>query len=180
MKGAVFTIFQEMVEETFGFECWETLLQQSNLPSGGVYTSADTYDDQEILELVSALSNYTGTPVPQLVEAFGGYLFPALTHSLPESMMDYPDLWSLLEAVDAVIHVEVKKLYPDAITPTLQVKEKTDKQLKLFYQSPRKLCLLAVGLIHKAAEKFGDTINIQHDCCMHEGSDHCILVVNKE
>ncbi len=180
MKGAVFTIFQEMVEETFGFECWETLLQEANLPSGGIYTSADTYDDQEIIELVTALSNYTGTPVPDLVESFGGYLFPALAHSMPESMMNYSDLWSLLEAVDSVIHVEVGKLYPDAITPKLVVTEKTDQQLKMHYQSPRKLCLLAIGLIHKAAEKFGDTINISHECCMHEGSDHCILVITQE
>jgi len=180
MKGAIFTSFQEMVEETFGFECWDTLLKKSNLPSEGIYTSAENYDDQEIFELVTALSDYSDTPIPDLVEAFGRYLFPILSHSLPPSMMDYPDLWSLLEAVDSVIHVEVGKLYPDAATPKLIVTEKSDDEIKLYYQSQRQLCLLAIGLIYKAAETFGEEVVIKHECCMHEGSDHCSLVVSKQ
>lgn len=86
MKGAVFTNFQEMVEDQFGMECWETLLEKSDLPSEGIYTSSETYDDQEILSLVVALSEYSSVPVPDLVEAFGRYLYTGLTHSLPPSM----------------------------------------------------------------------------------------------
>ena len=179
MKGAIFTVLQEMVEETFGFECWETMLSSSELASDGIYTSAETYDDNEILELVSALSEYSDTPVPDLVEAFGAYLFPHLVHSLPKSMMDYPDLWSFLDAVHTVIHVEVNKLYADALTPELVVTEKSDNDLTLFYRSPRKMCFLALGLIHKAADHFGTKVEVKHRCCMHESSDHCSLLVTK-
>ncbi|MBJ7536180.1 heme NO-binding domain-containing protein [Marinomonas transparens] len=177
MKGAVFTNFQEMIEDEFGMECWEALLEKCDLPSGGIYTSASTYDDQEILSLVGALSEYSNTPVPSLVEAFGRYLYDGLANSLPPSMMTYPDLWSLLEAVDSVIHVEVNKLYPDALTPKIIVTEKHDNGVTLYYQSPRKMCLLAIGLVHKAAESFGTPVTIQHTCCMNEGADHCSLLV---
>jgi len=180
MKGAVFTIFQEMIEDKFGMECWEELLSKSDLPSEGIYTSSDTYDDQEILSLVVALSEYSNLPVPDLVEAFGRYLFPALAHSLPPSMTDYPDLWSLLDAVDSVIHVEVHKLYPDAVTPKILVTERLGEDaIKLLYQSPRKMCLLAIGLVHQAAESYGDTVTIKHECCMSEGAEHCLLIVQK-
>ncbi|AEF54717.1 heme NO-binding domain-containing protein [Marinomonas posidonica] len=179
MKGAVFTNFQEMIEEQFGMECWETLLEKCNLPSGGIYTSSETYDDEEILSLVVALSEHSSIPVPDLVEAFGRYLYDGLAHSLPPSMMDFPDLWSLLEAVDSVIHVEVNKLYPDASTPSILVTEKRDNGVTLYYQSPRKLCLLAIGLIHKAAESFDTPITIKHTCCMNEGADHCSLVIER-
>ncbi len=180
MKGAVFTIFQEMIEEKFGMECWEALLKKSDLPSGGIYTSAEIYDDKEILALVTALSEYSGLPAPDLIEAFGRYLFPVLAHSLPPGMTDYPDLWSLLDGVDSVIHVEVRKLYPDAITPKIVITERVDEDsIKLMYQSPRKMCLLAIGLIHQAAERYSDTVTIKHECCMNEGADHCLLTVQK-
>ena len=145
MKGAVFTNFQEMVEDQFGMECWETLLEKSDLPSESIYTSSETYDDQEILSLVVALSEYSSVPVPDLVEAFGRYLYTGLAHSLPPSMMKFPDLWSLLEAVDSVIHVEVNKLYPDALTPKILVSERRDNGVTLYYQSPRKMCLLTLN-----------------------------------
>ena len=179
MKGAVFTNFQEMIEENFGMECWEVLLEKCDLPSGGMYTSASTYDDQEILSLVGALSEYSSTPVPDLVEAFGRYLYDGLAQSLPPSMMNYPDLWSLLEAVDSVIHVEVNKLYPDALTPKIIVTEKRANGVSLYYQSPRKMCLLAIGLVHKAAESFGTPVTIKHTCCMNEGSDHCSMEIEQ-
>lgn len=179
MKGAVFTNFQEMVEDQFGMECWETLLEKSDLPSEGIYTSSETYDDQEILSLVVALSEYSSVPVPDLVEAFGRYLYTGLAHSLPPSMMKFPDLWSLLEAVDSVIHVEVNKLYPDALTPKILVSERRDNGVTLYYQSPRKMCLLAIGLVHQAAESFGTPVTIKHTCCMNEGADHCSLIVER-
>ncbi len=179
MKGSIFTVLQEMVEESFGFECWETMIANSELPSEGIYTSAETYDDSEIFVLVSALSVHSGTPVPDLVEAFGSYLFPHLANSLPKSMMDYPDLWSFLDAVHSVIHVEVNKLYPDAVTPELIVTEKRDDAVTISYTSPRKLCFLALGLIHQAGEHFNTKVDIKHECCMHEGSDHCSLLVSR-
>jgi predicted hydrocarbon binding protein len=169
-----------MIEDEFGMECWEKLLEKCDLPSGGIYTSAATYDDQEILSLVGALSEYSSVPVPTLVEAFGRYLYNGLASSLPASMMDYPDLWSLLDSVDSVIHVEVNKLYPDALTPKIIVTEKHQNGITLYYQSPRKMCLLAVGLVHKAAESFGTPVTIKHTCCMNDGADHCSMLVELE
>jgi len=179
MKGAVFTHFQEMIEDQFGMECWETLLSRCDLPSGGIYTSADNYDDQEIVSLVVALSEHSAIPVPDLIEAFGRYLYKVLAHSLPPSMMNFPDLWSLLEAVDSVIHVEVNKLYPDALTPKILVTEKRKNGVTLYYQSPRKMCLLAIGLVHQAAESFGTPVTIKHTCCMNEGADHCSMIIER-
>ena len=179
MKGSVFTIFQEMVEETFGFECWESLLSQCDLPSGGIYTAAATYADEEILALVGALSEYSDVAVPDLVEAFGKYLFPRLAHTLPAKMMEYDGLWSFLEAVNSVIHVEVQKLHAGAFTPEVVVLDKTEDKLILKYKSPRKLCFLALGLVHQAAEHFDSVVDITHELCMHDGSDHCRLLVTK-
>ena len=39
MKGIVFKEFSDMVEATFGEEMLDTVIENSDLPSGGVYTS---------------------------------------------------------------------------------------------------------------------------------------------
>ena len=55
MKGIVFTEFLEMVEETFGLETVDTIIENSNLPSEGIYTSVGTYDFNEMVSLITAL-----------------------------------------------------------------------------------------------------------------------------
>ena len=61
MKGIVFAEFIELVEDKFGFEIADEIIEESNLPSGGSYTSVGTYDHREMLELVTHLSEKTGS-----------------------------------------------------------------------------------------------------------------------
>ena len=55
MKGIVFREFLEMVEEAFGMDVADQIIEESDLPSGGAYTSVATYDHHEILTLVGKL-----------------------------------------------------------------------------------------------------------------------------
>jgi len=48
MKGSVFTEFMDMIDQTFSVEVCENLIDISNLPSQGIYTSVGTYDFSEI------------------------------------------------------------------------------------------------------------------------------------
>ena len=50
MLGVVFTEFVEMVEDSFGEEVADEMLEMSKLASGGVYTAVGTYSYQEISE----------------------------------------------------------------------------------------------------------------------------------
>jgi len=54
------------------------LLDSVKPESGGVYTSIEDFPDQELMDMVTELSHKTGTPVTELIEAFGQYLFHAL------------------------------------------------------------------------------------------------------
>ncbi|MBA1333177.1 heme transporter CcmB, partial [Candidatus Endoriftia persephone str. Guaymas] len=44
MKGIVFSKFIEFVEERFSPEMADDIIESSDLPSGGAYTSVGTYD----------------------------------------------------------------------------------------------------------------------------------------
>jgi predicted hydrocarbon binding protein len=177
MKGIIFTSLQDMVEEKFGLDCWEAIIDNPAVTSVGLYTSVNTYPDEELLALVAGLSEYVNLSVEPLLEAFGEYLLPKLVGSLPANLVDYDDLWPFLAAIDDVIHVEVKKLHPNALTPTIKVLSRTKNTMSLSYKSPRKMCFLALGLIKSAGEYYNTPVTITHGQCMHAGYEFCELKV---
>jgi len=61
MKGIVFTEFLEMVEAKFSPEMTDRIITESKVPSGGAYSAVGTYDHEEIVALVQALSRATGS-----------------------------------------------------------------------------------------------------------------------
>lgn len=180
MKGLVFTALSDLVIDNYGLGVWNDLIKESNLPSGGVYTAAGTYDFVELATLVQNLATKIGQPITTLLEGFGVYMFPILAKNYSFFLAEDQTLKEFLKTIDSVIHIEVKKLNPEATLPAITFEDPNDKQLILFYRSPRKLCPLAIGLIKGAAKHFNSEITIQETACMHKGSDHCRLEVTFE
>lgn len=177
MQGVVFTLFNDMIVEKFGMEMWNMLLEESSPESGGVYTSSIQYKDEELMEMVSLLSSKTEIPVNTLVKVFGNYLFPKLLAGSPVDVSKSSDIKSLLRAVGDVIHVEVKRLYPDAYLPKIKLNDIDKTHAELLYQSKRQLCMLCEGLIEGAAEHFDTGLSVSQSTCMHQGDDHCTLCI---
>ena len=50
MKGIVFTLLNELVEEKFGPEVWEKALEIAKPASEGIYTAGDTYSEKELID----------------------------------------------------------------------------------------------------------------------------------
>ena len=176
MKGIVFTSLSDMVEENFGLGTWNTLLEQVDLPSGGLYTAGGTYPDEEIVTLIMAISKLVNKEPAELIEAFGVYMFPVLASKYP-NFLEQKNLKDFLKSIDGVIHIEVRKLYPDASLPSITYEDPSPHELILNYRSPRKLCILAMGLIYGAAAHFKTKITINQTKCMLKGDDHCRLEI---
>ena len=66
MKGIVFTEFLDLVEEKFGLEMVDDIINSSDLLSGGAYTSIGTYDFAEMHQLITHLSANTDIPINDL------------------------------------------------------------------------------------------------------------------
>ena len=173
MKGAIFTALAEMVEQEFGLETWDFMLQDSN--SDGIYISTDTYEDQEFINLTLSLHKKTDIPMADINRAFGEYAFPILAASVPELTSDDMTLKEFLLTVDRVIHVEVRKLHPDASLPDFDYDDDAEDELTMHYSSSRKLCMFSEGLISGAAKHFNTDYTLDHSQCMHDGHDSCTL-----
>lgn len=160
MKGMVFAQFLEMVEERFSPATAEHIIEASDLPSGGAYTALGTYDHGEIIQLVAHLSQKTGIAVPTLVQAFGDFLFERLAATHPQFFGGVNDSFELLERVDGYIHVEVKKLYPEAELPSFECRRPAPGLLTMCYRSSRPFADLAEGMIRGCVAHFGESITI--------------------
>ena len=138
MKGAIFIAFNEMIENTAGIDTWEQLLQRVEPKSGGIYTSVESYPDDELFALVGALSEITGKPASELVATFGNSLFGFLDKKYPIFTRQQPTFFDFIESIDGTIHKEVLKLYSDARLPHIIAKRLTDYEMLVLYSSPRK------------------------------------------
>jgi hypothetical protein len=161
MKGIVFTEFVGFVAEHFGEDTVDDIIDASALPSGGAYTSVGTYSHTEMATLCNALANRTGEPVPDLVRRFGTHLSHTFAREYPAFFPRDGDFFDFLTSIEGHIHVEVRKLYPDAELPSFEVQHRTATKLIIDYQSPRRMHHLAEGLILGTAREFGVDVRVQ-------------------
>lgn len=167
MKGMVFTEFFELVESAFGEDVVDAIIDDSDIASGGVYTSVGNYDYNELIALVVELSKHTDTPVEALVETYGKHLFGRFHALYPSFFEDVASTFDFLARIDDHIHVEVRKLYPDAELPAFDISVEGDV-MTMNYSSTRPFGYFAKGLIEGCIDHFGEpvvftSVNISED-----------------
>lgn len=160
MKGVVFTEFLEMVETAISPEVADQLLDECELESGGSYTALGTYNHEEMVKLVVRLSEITNTPIPDLLQTFGKHLLGRFAQQYPGFFGEAPTAFDLLERIENHIHVEVRKLYPDAELPTFQT-QRENGRMTMVYTSTRPFADLAEGLIRGCIAHYGTEISLE-------------------
>jgi hypothetical protein len=159
MRGMIFTELFELIEEKFGYDRLDDVIDASGLENEGSYTATGNYSFDELVRIVVSLSEQTGIPVPALLEVYGEYLFPKLLKVLP-SLSKEADILEFVESVENHIHVQVRKLYPDAELPTFEVLSSSPDKLEFYYVSTKKIPQLAKGLIIGASKYFNQTVDV--------------------
>jgi hypothetical protein len=161
MKGIVFTEFLELVGRKYGIEMMDFIIESSDLPSGGAYTAVGTYDHQELIALVKNLSIALRIPVPELFQTYGKHLFARFSVRHPAFFEGISTCFEFFDRIEAHIHAEVQKLYPDAELPSIDVDWRTEDRIQLFYTSTRPFAAFAEGLMRGAIAHFGETIEVR-------------------
>ncbi|GGY51148.1 heme NO-binding domain-containing protein [Parvularcula lutaonensis] len=161
MKGIVFTEFLDMVDQSFGPETTDRILDACHLDSGGAYTAVDIYDGSELHLLVGALSDRTKLSVEQLQRAYGRKLFSRFEEVHPEIFRRYRSAFEMLSRVGGEIHRDVRKLDPNAALPHLSAERPSDKALILTYRSRQNMPSFCRGLIEGCLLHFGTPASIR-------------------
>lgn len=175
MKGVVFNIVEDVVDETLPANTWDDAIESAGVH--GAYTSLGSYPDEDLVRVVGALSAATGLPPADVLRHAGRHGFAHLASRHPDLLDGLDDLPALLTHLDDVIHPEVLKLYPDARTPTFRAERPDDDTVELHYESQRHLCALAEGLVAGAADHYATTVEITQPTCVLRGDDACVIRV---
>jgi len=113
--------------------------------------------------LVTKLSEITEVPISDLLKQFGRHLAKSFLASFPDFFKNMKSCFEFLPYVDSYVHLEVRKLYPDAELPKFYCKQITPNVLEMTYTSQRNLPDLAEGLILGCAAIFGESIHIERE-----------------
>ncbi len=175
MKGIVFNLLEEAVSKDFGEATWDRLLDDAGLD--GVYTSLGSYDDAQVFRLVEVASNALQIPPQDVLRWFGRRAMPLLVQRYPQFFSTHTAARSFLLTLNSLIHPEVRKLYPGATPPVFDFDTSDSEILVIGYNSARRLCALAEGFMHGAAEHYGQGAQISQPTCMHHGADKCVFHV---
>jgi hypothetical protein len=163
MKGAVFTEFIEFVEESYGFDTADVMLEPDE-NSDKIYTQAGNYPFEELVALVLSVHETEKVELEEILFKFGRYLFGKLIRMAPFLISDSNSTIEVISKVDTYIHIEVKKLYPEAELPKFHVlKIEGVEYLEIEYVSEKRLEILAKGLMMGASDYFKESIDVFYE-----------------
>lgn len=157
MKGVIFNVVQEVVEDLFDTETWDVLLENADLD--GAYTALGDYADEELVAIVAAACAATGQGAEDVLRLVGHHGLPKLASRVPESLTLADDPISFIRQVNDIIHPEVLKIYPHAIPPAFEFDDHPDGII-VRYRSARNLPALAEGLLSGVSLLFDTTVNV--------------------
>lgn len=163
VKGMIFVELVAMAEHHLGEVAVDEILDRGGLTDDGAYTAVGRYSCRELSVLVSRLSEATGQDSDALQEAFGHWIHGSFLRSHPEFYVTKRTAFDLLQSVDQEIHVEVRKLYPDARPPNFHVECPEDGVMTMTYRSSRNLVAFCRGMIAAVFDHYGECADIDFE-----------------
>lgn len=174
MKGVIFNIVQEVVEDEHGPDTWDEIVRRAGVD--GAYTSLGSYPDGDLRSLLGATAELVGVTEPEVLVLVGRRGFSRLGGRHAE-LLEGSDTWvDVLTNLDGIIHPEVRKIYPDAEVPTFRTVT-SGRTIQLRYESSRHFCSLAEGLVRGLGDHTGAELDVTHLECVFRGDDACVLEV---
>lgn len=177
MHGIIFLELKKYVIGKYNSETWFGLLQANNLQDR-IYETTKLFDDQEIVDLVKTASRKTGISESDILEDFGQFLVPTLVEIYSPFILPEWKMLDLLENIENTIHRVVRMRSPGAQPPLLKIERLNANDVKIVYQSERKMCSLLNGIVKGVANYYKKEITLEKTKCMLHGDDFCEYFVS--
>jgi hypothetical protein len=177
LNGIVFIEIGKFAQSRLGEQAWREVVRLAGVPSRIYYRVAD-YPDEEAFALLSTLSAAMEEPLAVILESLGEFIVPDLM-----KMSRYwikPD-WKTLDLIantEKTIHELLRSEGSQTNPPRLQCRRPSPEEVVVTYDSPRKMCALAKGIIMGVGKHYGERVTIAEPTCMLKGGVRCQLIVN--
>jgi hypothetical protein len=178
MHGIVFTEFKHFIERGSHEGRWHDLLHEAMLDRR-IYASIRHYPDKEFFDIVGAASKTLNRPANDIIEDFGAFIAPDLLGMYAVLIKPAWRTLDVIENTETVIHSVVRVNQAGADPPQLKARRVGPDEIELIYDSPRKLCRLAKGIIRGVAAHFDERIQIVEHGCMLVGAATCVIQIRR-
>lgn len=175
MKGVVFTEFMDLVQDNFGMQVADSVVTKGCPFHQNGFTAVGTYDHEHLIKMVGHLSDEVEVGADDLVHAFGRHLFASFSRDNPQYVDGINSTFDLLLKVEHVIHVEVRKLNPEAELPQFRFPPAEEGCMNIEYISSRPFAGLCHGLIEASIEHFQEDLEITRTDLEGEPGTHAVF-----
>jgi len=177
VHGLIFFYLQKFADvAAAGSTSWQGI-RSSVTTTASRFLPSGSYPDADAVAILSTIAETTGRPLPVILEEFGRFLGP---HLLKVAGTAVDPAWrtlDLIEHTEAIIHTMIRSSKPGAAPPVLEAVRQGPDELHLVYASARRLCPLAIGLMHGIADSYGETLRIEEPSCLLRGDPFCSFVI---
>ena len=175
MHGLIFVTWEKYLTERFGNSLLYAYREAIGETAASSPLASRLYDDTTLLAGVGAASRLTGVAADTLLQEYGRYF---IINGLTSHLCDYvlSNVKSASELLRAMreVHSRLRQTH-NGITPPLFTYEASahPNEVRLVYDSQRKLCSVLWGAIEGAAERYGEQVRIVERSCMKHGAQVC-------
>jgi hypothetical protein len=113
------------------------------------------------------------------VEAFGEFIVPSLLKMYGHLIKPNWKSLDIIEHTEGTVHAVDRVNDKDALPPKLRTRRTGPDTIVLVYDSPRKMCALAIGIGKGLARHYKETLSIDQTKCMHKGGPFCEIIYRK-
>ena len=176
MHGLIVNQLRQFVVHAFGRELWTRMRADTGLEIDDVPAIDRSYEDADVVALVQAAAAASGADAQDLLEQFGEFLAPALLRIYAPILRPEWRTLDVIQHAEARIHRVVRRQDAQAAPPYLTATRSSADVVEVNYESPRRLCAVARGIMHGLATHFNERLDIQQPTCMLRGDPACRLV----
>jgi len=179
VHGLIFFYLQKFADvAAAGSTSWQGI-RSSVTTTASKFLPSGTYPDADAVAILSTIAETTGRPLPTILEEFGQFLAPHLVKVAGQVVDPEWRTLDLIEHTEAIIHAMIRTTTPGAAPPVLETVRQSPNELHLVYNSARRLCPLASGLMRGIAAHYGETIRIEEPSCLLRGDPFCSFVIEQ-
>src|SRR5579883_1075839 len=175
MHGLIFMTWEKYLGDRFGKRFLDAYRNAIGETAANLPLANRLYDDETLLVGVGAASRLASMLPEALLREYGRYfIINGLTGHLCLYILAQVhngcDLLLTMRNAHARLRTTLEGLQP----PLFEYEPSSlPNEVILRYDSPRKLCDVLLGAIEGAAERFGETVQIQEHACMKTGAPFC-------
>jgi len=176
VNGIVFIEIGKFAQSRLGEHAWREVMRLAGIPSRVYYRVAE-YPDQEAAALLSALAAALNEPTGSVLESLGEFITPDLFRIARYWIKPEWKTLDLIANTETTIHETLRAGGSPTNPPRLRCERTAPDEVVVAYDSPRRLCQLARGIVRGVATHYAEHVIITEPSCMLRGDAACRLIV---